>query len=251
MRVSHLELYAHCKKVLEGCGLPLGCAEEGAEIVAWGEFTGLYGIGQMAAELNELQASDVSSIRIASQDDRLVSIDGQGQSSLLSGRVALDLAFSKAVEMGIGIAQVQNSRGSNALIQNAVQAGKRGMGCVIHWMEKNSQTWAVMLPGDKQPYVRQETLLHPREAKQTNSFLMICADATHFAAFSTLLAGNDEKANAKLIRPEQIQAKWDEANRQGKEIDPVIWAELDQVASRVLVEATEQSRQRGAGEEAN
>ncbi|MFP3392177.1 DUF3726 domain-containing protein [Brevibacillus sp. SIMBA_040] len=250
MRVSYLELYAHCKKVLEGCGLPIGCAEESAEIAAWGEFTGLYGIKQLAEELSVLQASDLSKIRILSQDERLVSIDGQGQSSLLSGRIALDLAYTKAVEMGIGIANVQNSRGSNALIQNVAKAGKRGLCCAIHWIEKDSQTWAMMLPDLNQPYVVKRNSEHPQKPKQSDSFLVICADAAHFA-YAAQLACLEEKESIEVIRPEQIQAVWDESNRQGRKIDPAIWAELDIVASRVLVEATEQSRQRGAGEGAN
>ncbi|GIO09739.1 hypothetical protein J31TS6_57670 [Brevibacillus reuszeri] len=250
MRVSYLELYAQCKKVLEGCGLPIGCAEEAAEIAAWGEFTGLYGIKQLAEELSALQASDLSKIRILSQDERLVSIDGQGQSSLLSGRIALDMAYAKAAEMGVGIVNVQNSRGSNALIQNVAQAGKRGVCCAIHWVEEDSQFWAITLPDANQPYVVKRKSGHPHKSKQTESFLVICADAVHFA-YAAQLESHEETEGSEVIRPEQIQDVWDESNRQGREIDPATWAELNIVASRVLVEATEQSRQRGAGEGAN
>jgi len=251
MRVSYLELYAHCKKVLEGCGFPIGCAEEGAEIVAWGEFTNLYGIGQLAAELSTLQTCEFSKIHVLAQDDRLVSIDGQGQSNLLSGRVALDLAVAKAAEMGIGIAHVTRSRGSLALIQQVAQAGKRGVSCAVHWVEEYSQTWAYILPGQRQPFVMTETFKQPRKAQQTDSFLLLCADFAHVASLVKMLACGDEKENVKVIRPEQLQAAWDESNKQGKEVDPAIWAELGQVASRVLVEATERSRQLGAGEGAN
>ncbi|MDF2680297.1 MAG: hypothetical protein K0R47_1487 [Brevibacillus sp.] len=251
MRVSYLELYAHCKKVLEGCCLPIGCVEEGAEIAAWGEFTGLYGIGQLAEEVMVLQASELSAIRILSQDDRLVTMDGQGQSSLLCGRMALDLACSKAADMGIGIIHVQNTRGSNALVQNAALAGKRNMSCLIHWMEDHSQSWAVMQPGENQPYVMKETFSHQCTVKQANSFLVICANAALFAPYADLLAKNEEKETISVIRPEQIQANWDKSNREGREVDPAIWADLDLVASRVLVEATELSRQRGTGEGAN
>lgn len=251
MRVSYLELYAHCKKVLEGCSLPIGCVEEGAEIAAWGEFTGLYGIEQLAEELEALQASELSAIRILSQDDRVVTMDGHGQSSLLCGRMALDLACSKAAEMGIGIVHVQNSRGSNALVQNAALAGKRNMSCLIHWMEDQSQSWAVMLPGENQPFLMKETFSHERTTKQTNSFLVICSDAALFAPYADLLAKSKENESITVVGPEQIQANWDKSNREGREIDPAVWAALDLVASRVLVEATELSRQRGAGEGAN
>lgn len=251
MRVSYPELYVHCKKVLEGCGLPIGCAEEGAEIVAWGEFVGLYGIAQMAEELDVLQASDLSRIQISFEDERLASLDGGGQSSLLSGRIAVDIAFTKALETGLGIVHVKNSRGSDVLIQNAVQAGKRGMSCVIHWMEEDSQTWAMVFSEKNQPYVSKEMLSHRLERKQTDSFLVICSYTVPLSHVVDLMTGNEKKETIKIIRPEQIQALWDEANKQGKEIDVEVWAKLDGVASRVLVEATELSRQRGAGEEAN
>ncbi|MED1953625.1 DUF3726 domain-containing protein [Brevibacillus centrosporus] len=251
MRVSYFELYAHCKKVLEGCGLPIGSAEEGAEIAAWGVFTGLYGIEQLAEEVKILQSSNLSEIRILSQDERVVTLDGQGQSSLLCGRMALDLACSKAEEMGIGIVHVKNSKGSSALIQNAAQAGKRSVSCLIQWMEETSQNWAVMLPDEFQPYVMREDFAQLRTKSQTNGFLVICASEALFATYKDLIAKNEEKESIAVIRPEQVQANWDKSQREGKEIDPAIWAELDLVASLVLVEATELSRQRGAGEGAN
>ncbi|MEW9673206.1 Ldh family oxidoreductase [Ammoniphilus sp. 3BR4] len=251
MRVSYPELYTHCKKVLEGCGLPIGLAEEGAEMVAWGEFTGMYGIVRLAQDLNALQVSDPTRISISSQDDRLVSVDGGGQHVLLTGRVAVDLAFAKAFEMGIGVVQVKNSQGSDALIQNVRQVGKRGMSCAIHWMEKNSQNWSFITEGNLQPCVIKEMLAQRVEVKQINSFLVICANGNYLPFFTDLTAWNNAKENIHMVQPEQLQVRFDESNGQGREVDADTWAELGQVASRVLVEATELSRQRGAGEGAN
>lgn len=36
MHVSYVELKEHCKKVFRAKGIPVGCDEDGADVVAWG-----------------------------------------------------------------------------------------------------------------------------------------------------------------------------------------------------------------------
>lgn len=251
MRVSYPELYTHCKKVLEACGLPLGYVEEGAEMVAWEEFSGRFGLKKLVEELDFLQASNPSLIRITSEDARLTSVDGGGQSSLLCGRIAVDLAFAKATEMRVGVVHVNHCRCSDFLIQNAARIGMRGMACAIHWMDEYSNNWAVAFPNQKQPSIIKEALSKRIEAKQTESVLVICADTASMNLLMNPIPWNEKQKNISVYSPEDIQARWDLASKQGKEVDSTIWKRLDQVGSQVLVESTELSRVKGAGEAAN
>ncbi|MFM1653168.1 DUF3726 domain-containing protein [Brevibacillus sp. B_LB10_24] len=251
MRVSYSELTAFCKKVLEGCGLPLGFVEEGAQMAAWGEFSGLSGLARLQAEILSLEASDVSKIRVISEDSRFVCLDGGGQSSLLCGRLAADIVYAKAREEDTGVAQVVNCQGSDLLIQNAVQMGKRGMACSIEWSEPHRRNKAVMLPARQQPYLVRTSVKGLAEPGRADSFSIICYNLEKYPFHVELSEKGIKPENISIVRPETIQAEWEKAWQYGKEIDQGIWRDLERVSNRVLIAATERSRLQGAGENAN
>ncbi|RXT05293.1 DUF3726 domain-containing protein [Ammoniphilus sp. CFH 90114] len=236
MRVSYPELYVLCKKALESCGLPLGSIEEAAETAAWAEFVGLNGVAQLAEVLPQLERADVSAIHISSESDRLSLIDGAGLPSLLTGRAAADLAYAQAKERKIGIAEVINTRPSDWLAQNALQIAKRGLACTILWSDRDGDHMAMMTPTMLQPVIASKGT----GSSYISSFLILCAEPGYLP-----ISIQDQQSS------ERLQENWDHAMKYGKEVNEESWTVLVSAASQVLVEATEQSRLRGAGEGAS
>jgi LDH2 family malate/lactate/ureidoglycolate dehydrogenase len=238
MRVSYPELYVLCKKVLEANGFPFGAMEDGADMIAWAEFAGLKGLEQLTKELDELGGANPAAVRVTAESNRLSIFDGAGQSSLVSGRLAADLAYAKARENGIGAVEVNHSRGSDWLVQNALQIAERGMACAVSWSDKQGRYFAMIRPDMRQPVIGRKS----SNGSEKTGFMIICAKPEDL---SLKIPGQ-----AVILQPEEIQERWHAAMKYGKEVDEAVWEKLVQVASRVLVEATEFSRLRGAGENA-
>jgi LDH2 family malate/lactate/ureidoglycolate dehydrogenase len=164
-------------------------------------------------------------------------LDGAWQSSLLSSRLAADLAYVKAKKNGISAVEVTNSRGFVWLVQNTVQIAKRGMECSVSWSDEHGDYFAIMKPDMGQPLISRKSSASNEEK---TSFMIICAEP------GSLSFNVSEKT--VILQPDVIEERWHSAMKNGQEVDNMIWNKLAQVASRVLVEATELSRLKGAGE---
>lgn len=237
MRVSYPELNALCKRVLQASGFPSGAMEDGAEMIAWAEFAGLKGLEQLAKELDERKEVKPTSVQIVADSTRLSILDGAGQSSLLSGRLAADLAYAKARENGMGAVEVINCRGPSWVAQIALQIAKRGMACIVSWTDEHNYL-AVMQPEMGQPVIARD----PSGGRDKTRFMIIC------------LGSHDLSLNVPgqtvILQSQEIQERWHMAMQFGQEVDDRIWHKLVGTAAKVLVESTEISRLRGTGENA-
>lgn len=230
MRVSYPELLVLCERVLEAQGFPLGSAVEGAEIIVWAEIAGFDGLKRLVEKLDQLEESQPKEIQIIHESPHLTIMDGANQIDLLSARLAVDLAYSKASVNGFGVVELINCQGNDWVAQNACQIAQRGISCMISW----GNYVAIAHPGTEQPRIMENRL----NQKDQNSILIICSKSSY-----------QEEVEQPLVRePHQIQEHWDEAIRNGLEVDSMIWERLVQKASDILVESTEISRLRGTGE---
>lgn len=270
MRVSYLELYVHCKKVLEACGVPYGCAEEGAEAVAWGQFSGLSGLNILKDELERIQSANIKDMKQVYENCNLFILDGGGQSGLLTGKVAADCVLAKADEVETTAIYVTNTSSSSLLAQQAAYIASKGMGCMVYWMTEEGQpTWAVSLPNHSHPTivqghtasVLQKAKLYDiydniqgyyksnKHLESSNGFLIICTKKGEILQeFLEVIKQTVDGKSVEMILSETLSIGWKQAWENGGEVDRCIWDELNKTGRKILVESSELSRLRGAGE---
>ncbi|MFC5588981.1 DUF3726 domain-containing protein [Sporosarcina soli] len=264
MRVSYLETFLHCKKVFEACGCSYGIAEDGAEMVAWGEFAGLAGLTILANEVATLQSSSRTEIQLLVEKEDVTLLDGGGQSSLLVAKAVADYALSKLGRSGKEVLVVQNTSASKLLATQASYVASKGKGCVIsyHTHEKKP---VLLLATQRTQYPvviegRAEHDLLDRMSKefnqdvklgndQSNGFTFICTeDLSRIDRFIEEILDEPFNSSIDIYESKKMENQWKKSWENGAEVDRELWDELYKTGSKILVESTEQSRLRGAGE---
>lgn len=264
MRVSHLELYTHCKKIFQACGVPYGYAEEGAETVANAEFLGLYGLQQLADELSHLQ-SQLDELKIVAERNHVTKIDGGKQSGMLLGKACADYLVAQLQDQHVAAVCVTDTRPSRVLTQQAIYLAKKKIGSIILYQLPSHSSLILSYPSYAFPI-----MIHKRNNEDVvdwinrqlglrgDESLNLPHEYTEFCIFGTTSIGViDELLEdfQQTIDPSYIittgddfEQKWQSSWENGAEINKELWIELNETGKRMLVESTDQSRLRGAGE---
>lgn len=264
MRVSHLELYAHCKKIFQACGIPYGYAEEGAETVANAEFLGLYGLQQLADELPSL-LSGTEEIDIIRETESLTVIDGGQQSGMLLGKACADYVIARLKDRVSSVVCVRHTRPSRVLAQQAMYLADQGAASMIIYQLPSHTSLIMASPTSTYPI-----MIHKRNnadmiewitdhlGLEGGAALLMPKDNTEFCMFGTTsVAALDAQMNYFESHPDpsyvltgrdDFEQRWTASWANGAEINQELWMELNATGNRMLVESTDQSRIRGAGE---
>lgn len=264
MRASFLELYVHCKKVFEACGVPYGCAEDGAEAVAWGEFSGLPGLQILTNELDRVTAHKMEDVQLTAEREDVSFFEGGGQSGLLVGKAAADYAYAQSEKHETAVVYVRNISTSHLLARQAFYIASNGRGCAIHFKtEEGSSVWIAATPENPYPVLAEGHELNSvfgselakkmddigGKVEMADQFLLICTKEIEI--IDQLIAELKNKAKdegAVLIDSAQIKSSLESSQQCGAKIDRALWEQLNQTGQKVLVESSELSRLRGAGE---
>ena len=263
MHVSYLETVVHCKKVFEAYGSSYGYAEDGAEAVAWGEFVGLPGLQTLASEVSMLNLRrEVESQFLVEQDDFTV-IDCGGQSGLLLGKALVDYAMSRLGLSEVQVVYVQNTSTSRLLAQQAFYVASKGKGCVIIYHTKEEipviilsspqRRYPIVVEGRKVEdlfeAISNEDLLIEKQLKSSNDFMIICLkNLESINGLIEKVLDEPSDTSVTIIESEKLEASWNHSWQYGAKADRLVWDELYKSGCKTLVESTEQSRIRGAGE---
>jgi len=263
MRVSFLELYVHCKKAFEACGIPYGCAEDGAEAAAWGEFSGLSGLQVLVGELDRISAHKMEDIQLLAEREKVAFFEGGGQSGLLAGKAAADYAYAQSEKQETAIAYVRNSSASRLLARQAFDIASNGKGCAIHFKtEEGTPVWIAAVPDNPYPVLAEgyelnsvfgDELVKKMETGENlevaDQFLLVCTkDINIIDQLIVELKSKVKEEGAALIDSAQIKNSLESSKQCGAKIDRMLWDTLNQTGQKVLVESSELSRLRGAGE---
>ena len=134
MRLSLLEAGFWYTGVLRAAGLPYGAVPAAVRMVQWADAhhgaPEALGHGFLARRRTHL-ACDVSAPRLTGTGEPVVTIDGAGQSSLLVGPGALDLATVQARKTGVGAAVITNVSDLAWAGSLASHAAGRGLACFL------------------------------------------------------------------------------------------------------------------------
>ncbi|PIC71580.1 DUF3726 domain-containing protein [Sporosarcina sp. P17b] len=264
MRVSHLELYTHCKKIFQALGVPYGYAEEGAETVANAEFLGLYGLQQLWDELPALQG-EIEEIEILNESDSVTVIDGGKQSGMLLGKACADYLIARLEEQPSVAVCVRDTRPSRVLAQQAMYISRKGHASIILYKKPSHSSLIISSPNSIYPI-----MIHKRDNEDIiegiNKELGLTGDkklklpsvTTRFCMFGTTKVDEVDKIIDRfentidtkyiLTTTDDFEQRWESSWQFGTEVSRELWLDLNETGKRMLVESTDQSRERGAGE---
>ena len=264
MRVSHLELYTHCKKSFQALGVPYGYAEEGAETVANAEFLGLYGLQQLSDELQDLQG-EIEEIEVLNETENVTVIDGGKQSGMLLGKACADYLIARLEEQQSVAVCVRDTRPSRVLVQQAMYISKKGHASIILYKKPSHSSLIISSPNSTFPI-----MIHKRNNEDImegineelgltgDKKLKLPAVTTRFCIFGTTKIEEIDEVMERfdntidttyiLTTTDDFEQRWESSWQFGTEVSRELWLDLNETGKRMLVESTDQSRDRGAGE---
>jgi LDH2 family malate/lactate/ureidoglycolate dehydrogenase len=254
VKVSQNELTGLCRRAFEGLGFPPGDHEDAADMVVWLEQHGLGGVEALRRALDRLTTEPRHPMSRAFEDSSIGVIDGADNSVMLCGSLAADLAYAKARRKGLAVVKIQNCFNRKLMLGYLARCARRGMSLMAFW--RNSEEPVVIEQVVSiRAYDDYPTLLlyqiEDEDATLTRNRSVTLIASPHFSMLQALHPDPDEATLLQVIRPEEFERQSHLAWQQGLEVEDDVWWRLKELAGRTLVEASEESRARGAGENAD
>lgn len=256
MRISYVELFIHCKKVFRACGIPYGCADDGAGVVTWSEFIGLNGMQVLLKEIPNIKSQSMKNVHLLQEENGLYRFDGEAQSAIILGKLMADFALGMSETKNTVRVHMQHTTHSRLLAQPAHYIASRDKGCLVNY--KTSQgvpIWILSTPeiayplfaeGDVAEQIMEQNLTAELGQYETanmtsDEFWLVCTSETKLITSCVRklrqAAGNGA---IKLTESVHLKATFEKAYLYGAEIDMKCWNELDQIGRETLVEAMEE-----------
>lgn len=278
MRLSLLELPSLIKRALMVAGLPRGCADAAARLIAWAELEQGEALAWLERELPVLAAQEFGGLASEPLAEGALGLGGKGRSFLMTGPLALDAATAAARRHGIGAAVVVDSPGHPPLLALADLAARRELvgiaayaGRAAVTLPSGTQPWRFDYAGSKADALLAAlataaasglpksldgllALLRPPSATSGFgcSYAVLAADPARFESAGRIMAALLVEIDQAKIDAGESHSPADHALRHtlaltdGLEVDEALWRRLRAYGDRVLIPNSERSRQ-GAG----
>lgn len=253
MKVSHNELSGLCRRAFEALDFPSGDHEDAADMVVWLERHGLGGVEALQSGLAHILAHGMQPLSRTYEDSSLAVIDARENSILTCGSLAADLVYARARRKGLAVVKVHNCYNRKLMLGYLARCARRGMSMLAFW--RNSQApVAVEQVVSIRAFEEYPTLLlyqvEDRDERLARNHSVTLMASPHFAMLQSLHPDPEEATLLQVLEPADFERQSERVWKQGLEVDEAVWAQLKKLAERTLVEETEQSRRRGAGEDA-
>ena len=152
MRLSLLELPTLIRRALLVAGVPRGCADAAARLIAWTEVEQGGALAWLDRQLPALIVRPAGGLAARPLAAGAFRLDGAGRSCLETGPLALDAATAAARQHGIGAALVENSDGHPPLLALADHAARRGLVGLVAYAGPDGSRAAATVPAGSQPW---------------------------------------------------------------------------------------------------
>jgi LDH2 family malate/lactate/ureidoglycolate dehydrogenase len=251
MHISLNEFTIVCRRALDGIGFPPGEYEDAADMVVWLEQHGLNGARLLGEILPRLTGEEWPALIRQHDDGGCVVMRMDHGSILHGGSLAADLACTRALETGIGIVRLRGCRDRSFVLGYLARCARRGHHIAAFWCtgepRRAIQNVGIALADERLPVFRrfradgggeQEADTDTLTLMATRDFAMLPAAPTDHPSIELL----------EMVTTEEFDARSRRAWDQGIEVEPELWQQLKTLAGTKLVEATDASRTRGAGE---
>ena len=236
MRVSLNEIQVICRKAFEGIGFAPGDCDDAAEMIAWLQLQGLDGIGALKKALAFLHDEVDRPFDTCYEDAAQLTLDAHGQSVLRCAAQAIELGVSKALRGGSAQVRIRHCHNRILLLGYLARCTEQGLNFCVYWRDARQELVATLAAGQSTPSLRVYKL--PPSARSDEQSINVLI-SRHFTLLPRLSAEDAAPVDPPLPA-RQLAA--------GLEVDDEVWVMLKKLGEQVLVESTEESRRRGAGE---
>lgn len=248
MKVSFNELQGMARKAFVGIGFEEGDAIDAADMVAWLEVRGLFGMHALKKGLEFLLQENPRALPELIYEDADVSIfDAHGNSILGSASLALELGYARARARGLSVTKIRRCHNRVLVIGYLSRLARRGINVTAFWRNAHEpliEQWVGFRARDPEPEVCLYSLPDsPEETEPNDGITLVMANHVD------LLPGlrSDFSLNNLMRQTDQdLRRQREHALVEGMEVDDDLWRTLKNLADRLLVEATKDSRS-GAG----
>lgn len=250
MNVSKNELTALLKQTFEALGFFSGEYERAAETIVWTEMNGMGGLGALNLALPYFAQDKHQPTKLISDNPGHATLDAENGSSLSCADLAMDLAFVKASTQGFATVTVLNCHNRKLLLKSVIDCGRRDMACMAYWRNASNPIIEHVCSAGSGviPHYRASTVPAQGNIEYAHrQSLFICCSSSvqrlddHF--HSRFRQAQEEITTAETAAMER---HYRNSLSQGLDIDEQLWQRLQQLAKKVLVESSAQSRM-GAG----
>lgn len=235
MRASLFEVWKLTQRTLEGAKVPDGHDREGAFAIQWLSERGFGGFDMFGDAAPE----QAGSWRLSIGDDG--SLDAGGSPVMSLGADIIDFCAAQAMNSPDGVAEVtvRGVRGPAFLLPFAARRCLNTGACRLRWTGGDGVGYEVTIAGVETVWIDGGPALCDT---QDPVDVVIAFDAQGAA-----LRAGDNAPVGHLLNPEKLKARRDACLSEGIEIADDLWDRMQSAAKVVLVPATEQSREQGAG----
>lgn len=254
MKVSQNELTGVCRRAFEALSFPAGDHEDAADMVVWLEQHGLEGVGALKRGLDHM-ASATFPVPIRLYDDPSFAVfDAAGNSILVCGSMAADLAYARARRKGLAVVKVPHCHNRLLMLGSLARCARRGMNMLAFWHNREAprvveQVVSIRAGEDYPTLLLYE--VDDRDDTYTRNHSVTVMASPNFDLAPSLHPDPDGVTLLRVLEPDSFRAQSKRVLREGMEVDEALWKRLKALSSSLLVEETEASRERGAGERAD
>lgn len=244
------ELSSLLKRSFEGLGLCQGDYEEAAAVIVWLEARGMKGLDALKLAWPRLAGNGRIGVELAASDADTQTIDAKGNTALICARSAVELAMARASTGDVGRVELQRCHECQAVLPSLCLCPNRGFAAIAYWRDEHALHVAKISGDQRAPDYYWIDAGTPNELAE-DSLTIACSqhDERIEKLASSLANGGISRRAEKRIPATELEARFERTVEHGIAIDAELAEKLNEAASAVLVEATEQSRL-GAGESA-
>lgn len=243
MRVSLNEVQVICRKAFEGIGFATGDCDDAAEMIAWLQLQGLDGIGALKKALAFLHDEVDRPFDTCYEDAAQLTLDAHGQSVLRCAAQAVELGVGKALRGGSALIRIRHCHNRVLLLGYLVRCAEQGLNFCVYWRDARQELVATFSAGQSSPSLRVYDLQQPAQSDEQSINVLI---SRHFTLLPRL--SPEDLAPSLNLDQQTLASSNSQQLSGGLEVDESVWVMLKKLGERVLVESTEESRRRGAGE---
>jgi hypothetical protein len=241
MRMAINELNSLCRSALEGSGWAQGDMEDAADAAVWLQASGLDGMEAIGALLgaDRREACGVEPPSGAQRVDEATA-SASTCAGLAGCLLAFELAWARATQSGDATVHVSNALSPRLALYGLKTMCARGRRFDLTWTDSTGRHFASTSGHDDYPdYLGFSTQAAAKEQEIT---VRCIAEGTA----PTLRAETDEPLTGAIDR-EELEARYREGLWRGIDVDASHLEHLKTWKDKVLVPATQASREHGAG----
>ena len=268
MQLSLLETDFWIGGALRAAGMPYGALGPAIRMVQWREAYHGEGCSALLALCREPLDCDAASIEISAEDAASTTIDGRGQSALLIGPGALDLAMAKAERQQNGLTRLRETADLQWLPALTDTAARRGFTTVVTYQAEEGSA-VLALPGSTDDglwwmqmacatplhdrlmngaplpgFAEMGRTLATRGDGQSKGAALLClklspAEQNQLRQMPLMLG---QAAGAHILTPGAYAARRQAVLQEGFDVDDAVWQALSALALTTVIEGSETSR---------